>query len=419
MPVAGHDYDAFGAAGGASAAVHLRGSTHVGIAGFGVEPGVPMAVGHPPAASSAPYSFVKDLEGLVGVFLQPINILLVFVPIGVASHYLEWRSAAIFTCNFIAIVPLAAILGSATESLAGHTGEMIGGLLNATFGNAVEMIVTIQAIRSGLIDIVQGSLLGSVLSNLLLVLGMAFFVAGMNVKESRFNKTGASAVSTCLVLGAISLALPSIYHHVPGTTEASVLLISRLSSIVIAVCYISFLVFQLHTHASYFTGEGGEDEEEPPMSAAASMALLFATTVVVAYSSEFLVDSIEDVSEEYGIRKAFIGVIMLPIVGNAAEHATAVTMAAKGKMDLVLGVAVGSSAQIVLLVVPFAVVAGWIMDSPMTLDFHMFDMMVLLLSVLITSLVLSDGASNWLEGVMLMATYGLIAIICWYMPDKF
>jgi len=330
---------------------------------------------------------------------------------------LEWGSAATFACNFTAIVPLAGILGAATESLAAHTGQMIGGLLNATFGNAVEMIVTINAIKEGLVGVVQGSLLGSILSNLLLVLGMAFFAAGVKVKESKFNNTAASANMSCLSLGALALALPTIYANVPGTELEDVLMISRITSIVIAFVYVLFLIFQLYTHSDLFGGDE-EEEEESGLSAATSVILLLGATIAVAVCSEYLVDSIEGVTEQYGLPKAFIGVILLPIVGNAAEHATAVTTAAKGKMDLSLGVAIGSSTQIALFVLPFSVITGWICDVPMSLDFRSFDATVMLLAVFMATGMLHDGQSNWLEGAMLVATYTIIAAICWYIPDK-
>mmetsp|Transcript_75407 Transcript_75407/g.245277 ORF Transcript_75407/g.245277 Transcript_75407/m.245277 type:complete len:411 (-) Transcript_75407:94-1326(-) len=358
----------------------------------------------------------SECMGVLGVLCTWLNILLIFVPLGIASHHLEWGSAATFSCNFVAIVPLAGILGAATEALSSHVGQMIGGLLNATFGNAVEMIVTINAIRAGLVGVVQGSLLGSILSNLLLVLGMAFFAAGLRMKESTFNSTGASANMSCLTLSSIALGLPTIYSNIPGTNFEDMLMISRISSVVIAIVYLLFLWFQLVTHADMF-GEDDEEDEQATMSAFTSTLVLFGATCVVAVCSEYLVDSIEGVSEEYGLPKAFIGVILLPIVGNAAEHATAVTAAAKGKMNLALGVAIGSSTQIALFVVPFSVVVGWMYDVPMSLDFRVFDSTVLILSVFITSIVLHDGASNWLEGAMLVATYILIAIICWFIPE--
>jgi Ca2+:H+ antiporter len=381
---------------------------------------VPMPVGAvgsvPPQAPAS--GCARECQGLAGILCTPLNILLVAVPLGIISPSQEWGCLATFLLNFTAIVPLAGILGGATEALAAHTGQMIGGLLNATFGNAVEMIVTINAIKAGLIRVVQGSLLGSILSNLLLVLGMAFFAAGLKMKESSFNIIGASTNMTCLTLASIALALPTIYSHLPETEFEDMVQISRVSSVVIAVVYLLFLWFQLVTHADIFGGEEEEETEQATMSAGTAVLLLLAATLTVAVCSEYLVDSIEGVSEDYGLPKAFIGVILLPIVGNAAEHATAVTCAAKGKMDLSLGVAVGSSTQIALFVVPFSVIVGWAYDVPMSLDFRIFDSSCLLLSILLAQSILSDGCSNWLEGAMLMATYLLIAIICWYIPSE-
>jgi len=380
---------------------------------------MPMAKTQQPGVREAePLSCGRECRGIMSIMCQWLNILLVFVPLGILSPNLEWGCACTFACNFTAIVPLAGILGASTECLAAHTGQMIGGLLNATFGNAVEMIVTINAIKAGLVSVVQGSLLGSILSNLLLVLGMAFFAAGLRTKESKFNSTGASANMTCLTLASIALGLPTIFSHLPNAQPEDMVSISRISSIIIAVVYLLFLWFQLVTHADLFSSGEEEEEEQAVMSAVTSVVLLLSATVAVAVCSEYLVDSIEGVSEEYGLPKAFIGVILLPIVGNAAEHATAVTCAAKGKMDLALGVAIGSSTQIALFVVPFSVVVGWIYDVPMSLDFRIFDSTVLLLSVFLAGNVLHDGCSNWLEGAMLVATYVLIAIICWFIPEE-
>jgi len=370
-----------------------------------------------PVAVQEQSGCARDCRGLATVLCQPLNILIVFVPAGIASGIMEWGCAPTFACNFIAIVPLAGILGASTEALAVHTGQMIGGLLNATFGNAVEMIVTVNAIKAGLVTVVQGSLLGSILSNLLLVLGMAFFAAGLWIKESHFSSMGASANMTCLALGSIALALPTIYSSLPDASLEDMLMISRISAVLLAVVYALFLVFQLLTHADMFTGEGEDEDEQALMSAPTSIVVLVSATCCVAVCSEYLVDSIEGVSEQYGLPKAFIGVILLPIVGNAAEHATAVTVAAKGKMDLALGVAIGSSTQIALLVVPFSVFVGWYYDVPMSLDFRSFDACVLILAVFLASGVLHDGSSNWLEGAMLVATYILIAIICWFIPE--
>lgn len=391
------------------------------------DPNDPEALPAAPAIAKPPETLItvlkRDCKAMYIIMSSWINIMLLFVPIGLAAVHFRLNSAILFGSNFLAIIPLARLLGSATEALANHTGQMIGGLLNATFGNAVEMIMCVQAVRAGLIRVVQGNLLGSILSNLLLVLGMAIFSAGVLRHEQTFNAQGAAANMTCQVVASISICLPTLFSGVVGTTPEQVLLLSRICSVVLAGVYFLFLIFQLKTHSDLFEDAQTDDdakeenEEEPELSVGSATCLLFLTTLVVAACSECLVDSIEDVSSVYGLPKAFIGVILLPIVGNAAEHATAVTCAIKGMMDLALGVAVGSSTQISLFVVPCAVLWGWVFDNPMTLNFRMFDVACQLLSVFLVSQVLQHGNTNWLHGAMLMTTYALIAIIVWFIPE--
>jgi Ca2+:H+ antiporter len=351
-------------------------------------------------------------QALQDIFSERITVTAFFlVPLGLFVKWKDYDPGVVFTANFLAIVPLASILGQATEALASHTGQLIGGLLNATFGNAVEMIMCIQAVKAGLISVVQGNLLGSVLSNLLLVLGMAIFASGTVRHEQQFNAKGAAANMRCQLVASISVCLPTVFAYISHGhhEEQAVLQISRICSLFVMAVYMQFLFFMLGTHASLFADEGGTEEEEDGLSPSFSTALLFACTYVVFLCSESLVDSIEDVSEDYGLSKAFIGVILLPIVGNAAEHATAVSSAHKGMMDLALGVAVGSSTQIALFVVPCAVMFGWVFDQPMDLNFSIFDMVCQMLAVFLVSNVLSHGETNWLDGCMLMTVYLLIA----------
>mmetsp|Transcript_20572 Transcript_20572/g.56171 ORF Transcript_20572/g.56171 Transcript_20572/m.56171 type:complete len:423 (-) Transcript_20572:174-1442(-) len=372
----------------------------------------------------------SEREACYAIFVHPMNVLLVLIPIGIYSKYNEWSSAVVFFTNFLAIIPLASILGAATEAMATHTGQMVGGLLNATFGNAVEMIMCVQAVRAGLISVVQGNLLGSILSNLLLVLGMAIFASGIKRHEAVFNPQGAAANMTCQVVASISICLPTMFGIIQGTSESEVLLLSRICSIFLSIVYFAFLVFQLKTHADLFQDEhegaledaeengAASAEPELQLSLTTSTLMLAVTTLVVAACSECLVDSIDDVSRKYHLPKAFIGTILLPIVGNAAEHLTAVTAAMKGMMDLALGVAVGSSTQIALFVVPCAVLWGWAFDEKMTLNFRMFDTACQMLSVFLVSQVLQHGNTNWLHGLMLMTTYLLIAVITWFIPEE-
>jgi Ca2+:H+ antiporter len=360
------------------------------------------------------------------------------------SKPMGWNSAIVFSTTLLAIIPLAGVLGAATEALAEHTGQTVGGLINASFGNATEIIITIDAIRSGLCKVVQAGLIGSMISNLLLVLGMSFMSSGLLRLEQTFNKDGAGANTSCLLVAAIGLSMPTLFNYSEhGPTEDDVLFVSRVVAMVMAVVYCFFLVFQLCTHKHHFSDAGGESadefrkslseatgivgrlsqvmlsddegEEAAVLSPASSTIVLMVSTLVIAQLSELMVDSIEDVSENYGVPKSFIGLILLPIVGNAAEHMTAVVAAFKGKMDLAIGVAVGSSTQIALLVVPFSVMTGLYFDQPMDLNFGPFFTGTFLLTVFLVGSVLQDGSSNWLEGLMLCSTYVMIAIISWCM----
>mmetsp|Transcript_97222 Transcript_97222/g.275037 ORF Transcript_97222/g.275037 Transcript_97222/m.275037 type:complete len:559 (-) Transcript_97222:52-1728(-) len=335
----------------------------------------------------------------------------VLVPLGQAVAYLRLSCGIIFTVNFLAIIPLASILGQATEALSCHTGQLVGGLLNATFGNAVEMIMCVQAVKKGLVQVVQGNLLGSILSNLLLVLGMAIFAAGTVRKSQEFNAKGAAANMSCQLVASISICLPTVFGYVSESAEGSVLQISRICSVFLMAVYGMFLYFMLKSHAELFADEGEDEHHDgDTLSPLVSTLLLAACTLVVFLCSECLVDSIEPVSTDYGLSNEFIGVILLPIVGNAAEHATAVTCAYKGMMDLALGVAVGSSTQIALFVVPCAVMFGWIFDQPMNLSFTVFDTACQMLTVFLVCQVLSNGETNWLHGAMLMTVYLFIAV---------
>jgi len=326
-----------------------------------------------------------------------------------------WGDLSTFWLNFFALVPLAALLGSATEELAVHTGDLISGLLNATFGNAVEMIITVQALRTGLLTVVQGTLLGSILSNLLLVLGMSFFAGGMYFHVQKFNAQGATCSTSLLLLASMGIITPTVasVNAVPGSDD--IIWISRYTALLIGSTYVLFLFFQLYTHLSLFKDvDEGDECLEPTISVSSALLFLFLITFLVSLQSEFLVGSIEGVVEKWGLPESFIGVILLPIVGNAAEHMTAVSVAMKGKPDLTMGVAVGSSTQIAMFMVPFAVLVGWAMGQPMTLAFNQVSAVVLFLSILIVIGVVQDGESNWLEGAMLIAAYLIVAVVFWF-----
>eukprot|EP00968_Pinguiococcus_pyrenoidosus_P025780 scaffold7024_cov229-Pinguiococcus_pyrenoidosus.AAC.1 len=319
------------------------------------------------------------------------------------------------------MVPLASLLGDFTEELAMHTGDTIGGLINATFGNAVEVVVAIQALSANQIRVVQASMLGSVLSNLLLVLGTCFFLGGLVPSDNgrglkypalRFNSTSAVANMSLLLLSSMAMVIPTLGSF-NGEAEHVPLLISRVAAIGLILMYVLLLVFQLYTHRSLFQSQSDE-EEVPFLSATAAAFGLGVTTFLVSIFSEFLVSAIDGVTESCGLTKTFVGIILLPVVGNAVEHVTAVTVAMKGKMELSMGIALGSATQVAIFVVPVVVMSGWLMSRNMSLKFPLFEIALYGLALLIVSQVVSKGHSNWLEGCMLIMTYILIGVALFY-----
>ncbi|KAA1104568.1 hypothetical protein PGT21_026989 [Puccinia graminis f. sp. tritici] len=413
---------------------------------------------HPPSPSMSPGGASKiffganaptDVQSLKNFICSSyVNVLLVAVPLSFISHFLHWGSMADFIISFIAIIPLAGLLGDATEQVALKVGSTLGGLLNATFGNAVEAIVGIVALSQNQLRIVQTSMLGSILSNILLVLGCSFIAAGFKFKESKFQATAAQASASLMLLACIALVIPAAYfssfldkintgrgnaaipsgqdlvnglasglqsHH--DKTEFAhhgLLVISRGTSVLLLAMYILYLYFQLSTHSYLYEDSSSEaEEEEARMNFRTATGALVGVTVVTAFCAEYLVDSIDEFAQQAGIPKAFIGLILLPIVGNAAEHVTAVFMAMKGKMELAIGVAVGSSIQIAVGVIPIMVIIGWATGKELTLFFENFETICLVFSVLLTTLLIQDGKSNYMEGAMLVSLYVIIGLAFW------
>lgn len=362
-----------------------------------------------------PLTWSQDLATIREMVLgNYLNLLLLLAPFALWSYLAQWGDVWVFVFNFLVLIPLANMLGEATESLAFHTGETIGGLVNATFGNAVEVVVAVFALRKGEIAVVQSSLIGSVLSNLLLVLGCSFIAGGFVCKENHFNAVGASANSSLLMVASFGMLLPSyIYYFSDHESETqrmeSTLALSHIAAIFLLFMYLQLLYFQLHTHLELFQVDESE-EEVVDLSKRASGTLLLVATLLVAVFSEFLVSSIDGFGQQLRVSKSFIGIVLLPIVGNAVEHVTAVKVALNDKMELAMGVAVGSATQVSLFVVPVVVIAGWIMGQPMTLAFPQFEILVYLMAIIITYAIIADGKSNWLEGSMLLTTYALVAI---------
>ncbi|KAF2674010.1 Calcium/proton exchanger [Microthyrium microscopicum] len=351
-----------------------------------------------------------------------VNVLLVFVPAGIICGILKLDPTVVFAVNFIAIIPLAALLSFATEELSASVGQTIGGLLNASFGNAVELIVSIFALLRGEIRIVQASMLGSILSNVLLVLGCCFVSAGFRGGQQDFNATAATTLGSLLAVSSASLVIPaalaaSITKSSVSSIDA-ILVISRGTSIILLILYGLYLLFQLKTHKDIFDGEQEvENEEERTLKPIPAVVTLLLITILVSFCADYLVDSIDDVVSSTGMSRTFIGLILLPIVGNAAEHVTAAVVAYKGKMDLAIGVAIGSSLQIAIFVTPFLVILGWIIGQDMTLNFHGFETVVFFISILVVNYLIQDGKSNYLEGAMCIGTYAIIAIAFFVYPD--
>lgn len=363
-------------------------------------------------------SWKRDLLDTRDLLLgQYLNLLLLFAPLALWSALGGWGAAWVFGFNFLVMIPLANLLGEATEALAFHTGETIGGLVNATFGNIVEVVVAVLALADGQIVVVQSSLIGSVLSNLLLVLGCSFIAGGATKKENHFNAVGASANSSLLMLASLAMLIPSYIfyfsdHESESERVAKTLLVSRIAALFLLFMYAQLLFFQLYTHIDMFQEEADPDAdaESVGLSMRASMMVLLVSTVLVAVFSEFLVSSIDGFAEELHISKPFIGIILLPIVGNAVEHVTAVKVALNDKMELAMGVAVGSATQVSLFVVPVVVLAGWAMNESMTLAFPRYEILVYLMAIVIVYAIIADGKSNWLEGSMLLTAYALVAV---------
>ena len=367
-------------------------------------------------------------------------ILLVFIPISVAAEFLHWDALIVFLTAAAAIVPLAAWMGTATEEIAAKVGPSLGGLLNATFGNATELIVALIALKEGLLGVVKSSLAGSIIGNLLLVMGLSMFLGGLRYKSQTFQPVVARVNASSMNLAVIALLLPTAMNF---TSSGIGIELSRNLSTAVAVVligvYAMTLLFSMKTHTYLFDAATANKEAElvegaegavgaiaPPPSEAEHdehggsiwlwVGVLLAATIAVAFESEFLVTSLETATEQLGFSELFTGVILLPVIGNAAEHATAVTVAMKNKMDLSVSVAVGSSLQIALFVAPVLVLAGWAFGQPMDLNFQPFELVAIAVSVLIANSISSDGESNWLEGLLLLAAYAVLALSFFFHP---
>jgi len=390
-----------------------------------------------------------------------LNVLLLSIPVAFVARFAEWGEAWLFLSSLVGLVPLAERISFVTEDVAKYTNQTLGGLLNATFGNVTELFVCIYCIQAGLFRVVQLSMLGSVLSNLLLVLGTAFLVGGYKHKEQRFNRSAAVTNTGLLMFAVLALSLPSILdetHSGAGSSHAEIIVVnrsvpvvstlkalkepswlkgggnleaenrpggdaplwySRFVAVAMLLMYALLIFFQLGTHSHLFEPEEEDDEQDEPgiLGFWGGVAWLGIITVFISTLSEWIVDAIEGAATSLGMPILFISGILVPIVGNAAEHAAAIVFAYRNKMEIALGSAVGSAVQISVFVIPLCVVLGWILNKPMTMNFHFFETATMLLTSVCIAIVLMDGKANWLKGAMLILGYALIGAGFWAHAD--
>jgi Ca2+:H+ antiporter len=358
--------------------------------------------------------------------LKPsLNWLLALVPVAIALRFWPAISnpTALFICSAIAIIPVASWIGRATEELAARVGEGLGGLLNATFGNAAELIIAGIALSKGLTGVVKASITGSIIGNVLLVLGLSALCGGIKHKEQVFNKSGARTSTVSLSLAAIGLIIPTVFHQNAAASPSGWIpdVEHRLSlsiAIVLFITYLFVLLFTLGTHKHFFIGREAElVRHAAHWSRMKSVVVLVISTALVALLSEFLVGTIEAVRHSLGITEVFVGVIVVAIVGNAAEHSTAIVMAMKNKMDLSVGIAIGSSLQVALFVAPLLIFLSYFIGHPMNLEFTMPEIFAVIVSVYLLFQITGDGETNWIEGVQLLSVYAILAILFFYLPE--
>ncbi len=360
-------------------------------------------------------------EGMSFPTIAPLNMqtrvllgLLLLVPVAVLLAALGASPPIVFIASAASLIPLAGFLGRATEEVALYTGPRLGGLLNATFGNAAELIITIVALRAGLTTTVKATLAGSILGNVLFVLGASILLGGLKFGTQKFDRTDAGAACTMLALAVVSLLIPSFFHH--GTEAINTSQLERLS---LAVAVVLFITYALYLVFSFRRGPGGAGEnfedDTPNWTKRFALIVLLGTTLAVVAMSELLVHAIEPTVKAWGISEFFVGIIIIPIVGNVAEHVVAVQVAMENKMDLSLGISLGSSLQIALFVAPVLVFVSLFLDTPLTLEFNMYELFALGGATVIAVLVALDGESHWLEGAQLLALYIMLGLAFFFL----
>jgi Ca2+:H+ antiporter len=377
----------------------------------------------------------------LGRWLKPsLNWLLVFVPVAIVLRFVPslGDQTALFVVSCLAIIPLAGLMGRATEHLAEHVGAGAGGLLSATFGNAAELIIALFALSRGLEGVVKASITGSIIGNVLLVLGASLVSGGVKFSEQKFNRTATGANATALTLAAIALVIPTVFHQVAarasvaqgGWTPQREQHLSLAIAVVLFLTYAATLLFSLVTHRELFAGKHAQGcaeevgreltlsgEGGAPAGLWKWIVTLVVATCFVALIAEFLVGAVEGARETLGFTEVFVGVIVVAVIGNAAENSSAILMALRDKMDLSLGIAMGSSLQIALFVAPLLVFASYLFGRPMNLEFTIPEVVAVVAAIFIVEQIASDGESNWLEGAQLLSVYAILAILFYFLPD--
>ncbi|MBE6063675.1 MAG: calcium/proton exchanger [Clostridium butyricum] len=345
--------------------------------------------------------------------MKILKFLLIFVPISIVAKLMNVSPTMMFILASLSIIPLAGLMGEGTEEISFYTGPKMGGFLNATFGNATELIISFFALKAGLFEVVKFSITGSLIGNILLVLGLSMLIGGLKHKTQKFNGQVANITSSMLLFSVIGVCVPALFTH----TLSPELLNTKYEGLSIAISIIMFLLYLLSLIFSFFThkhlystnAESKESSKNAKWSLKKAISILVTATILIAIESEFLVGGIEDITTTIGLSEYFVGIVLIPVIGNAAEHSTAITMAIKNKMDVAIEIALGSSLQIILFVTPILIFLS-LLFTPMSIIFNEFELIALLVSVLIADKVASDCESNWLEGAQLVAVYIIIAI---------
>ena len=349
--------------------------------------------------------------------LKPLYYLLAGFPLAVLGSLLGWNASVNFVLACLGLVPLAGLVGEATEALAAVTGPRLGGLLNATLGNAAELIITVVAIKAGYLDLVKASITGSIIGNLLLVMGFSILLGGLKNGTQHFSRARAATHATMLVLAVVALSVPSLFNHSLSGSSLPASASEAMSlgvAVVMIIVYLLGLIPGLRASASTLTQ--GTPEEAPRWSVRTSLSVLALATGAVVWLSEILVHSVDAVMAASGLSQFFLGIILIPIIGNVAEHLVATQVAIKNKIELSLEIALGSSLQIALFVAPLLVFVSLLFGHQLNLVFNQFELLALVTAVIVAALVASDGETNWLEGVQLLAVYVILAVAFFFLP---